>query len=203
MLQRTFGLLLLIFITLFTHFATSANEIPRGEYIQTDNLFPKVKMVTNLGDMIIELDRSRTKITVDNFLSYVVAKKYDNTIFHRLEPEFVLQGGGYTTDIEQIKEFPEIINESGNGLKNNQFTISMARQYEPHTATSQFFFNLVDNDSLNPGKKWGYTVSGEVVEGQSVLEKAIEIGSDFSEELGWPNFPNKKIEIISVQILSE
>ncbi|GAB2990048.1 peptidylprolyl isomerase [Psychrosphaera aestuarii] len=203
MLQRTFGLLLLIFITLFTHFSTSANEIPRGEYIQTDNLFPKVKMVTNLGDMIIELDRSRAKITVDNFLSYVVTKKYDNTIFHRLEPEFVLQGGGYTTDIEQIKEFPEIINESGNGLKNNQFTISMARQYEPHTATSQFFFNLVDNDSLNPGKKWGYTVFGEVVEGQSVLEKAIEIGSDFSEELGWPNFPNKKIEIISVQILSE
>lgn len=201
MLQRTFGLLL--FITLFTHFATSANEIPRGEYIQPDNLFPKVKMITNLGEMIIELDRSKTKVTVDNFLSYVVAKRYDNTIFHRLEPEFVLQGGGYTTDIEQIKEFPEIINESGNGLKNNQFTISMARQYEPHTATSQFFFNLVDNDSLNPGKKWGYTVFGEVVEGQSVLEKAIEIGSDFSEELGWPNFPNKKIEIISVQILSE
>ena len=195
MLQRTFGLLLLIFITLFTHFSTSANEIPRGEYIQTDNLFPKVKMITNLGEMIIELDRSKTKVTVDNFLSYVVAKRYDNTIFHRLEPEFVLQGGGYTTDIEQIKEFPEIINESGNGLKNNQFTISMARQYEPHTATSQFFFNLVDNDSLNPGKKWGYTVFGEVVEGFEVLEKAIEIGSEYSEELGWPNYPKKEINL--------
>lgn len=183
-----------------------SSETPRGEYIQPDNLFPKVKMETSIGSIIIELDRSKTQITVDNFLSYVVAKRYNSTIFHRLEPEFVLQGGGYKKEMDevtQVKEFKEIINESGSGLKNKQFTISMARQYEPHTATSQFFFNLADNDSLNPGKKWGYTVFGEVVEGFEVLEKAIEIGSEYSEELGWPNYPKEEIKIISVQILSE
>ena len=199
---RVFNLLisLLIIVSSFSAFAL---EKPRGQYIQPDNLFPKVKMVTTLGEMIIELDRSRAPLTVDNFLSYVEAKRYDKTIFHRLEPEFVLQGGGYNSDGDSIKEFEQIFNESGNGLKNEQGTIAMARQLSPHTATSQFFFNLVDNESLDPGRNWGYTVFGYIFEGDEVLEKAQEIGGDYSEKHGWPTFPKKEIKIISVEILPE
>lgn len=199
---RVFNLLM-SFVIIMSSFGALALEQPRGQYIQPDNLFPKIKMVTTLGEMIIELDRSRAPLTVDNFLSYVEAKRYDNTIFHRLEPEFVLQGGGYYSDGDSIKEFEQIFNESGNGLKNEQGTIAMARQLSPHTATSQFFFNLVDNESLDPGRNWGYTVFGYIFEGDEVLEKAQEIGGNYSEKHGWPTFPKKEIKIISVEILPE
>lgn len=184
------------------HFNVFASQ-PRGEFIQPDNLFPKVKIETNFGDVVVELDRMKAPITVDNFLSYVEAKRYNNTLFHRLEHEFVLQGGGYTVDLESVDEFPEIVNESGNGYKNEVGTIAMARQYAPHSATSQFFFNLADNPSLNPGRNWGYTVFGSIVEGEEFLEKVQQLETGSSEELGWPNFPNKKIIIKSVQILAE
>jgi len=176
---------------------------PRGEYIQPDNLYPKVKMVTNFGDLIIELDRVKAPITVDNFLSYVDAKRYDNTLFHRLEQGFVLQGGGFSVEMESVKEFDEIVNESGNGVKNNFGTIAMARQNSPHTATSQFFFNLADNDSLNPGRKWGYAVFGSIIEGDSLFEKLQDIQTDYSPDTGWRSFPNEKIIIIRVEILAE
>lgn len=196
--RHLFTLLLLVVVVPVT-----AADKGRGEYIQPDNLFPKVKMVTTLGDIVIELDRSRAPLTVDNFLSYVEAKRYNNTIFHRLEQEFVLQGGGYYADGDSIKEFEPIFNESGNGLKNDEGTIAMARQLSPHTGTSQFFFNLVDNDGLNPGRNWGYTVFGYIFEGDEVLEKAKEIESNYSEKHGWPTFPVKEIKIISVEILPE
>jgi peptidyl-prolyl cis-trans isomerase A (cyclophilin A) len=145
----------------------------------------------------------KAPITVDNFLSYVDAKRYENTLFHRLEHDFVLQGGGFTTEMESVEEFPAIVNESGNGLKNDQYTIAMARQYSPHSGTSQFFFNLADNDSLNPGRNWGYTVFGYITEGEDVFAKLEGIETDISPELGWPSFPNKKIIIIKVEILAE
>jgi peptidyl-prolyl cis-trans isomerase A (cyclophilin A) len=176
---------------------------PRGEFIQPDNVYPKVKFITNMGDFVIELDRAKAPITVDNFLSYVAAKRYDNTIFHRLEHGFVLQGGGYTADLESVEEFTPIVNESGNGVKNQQGTIAMARQYAPHSATSQFFFNLADNNSLNPGRNWGYTVFGSIVEGDEFLDKLVDIETDTSAELGWPNFPVQLITIKSAQIMAE
>jgi peptidyl-prolyl cis-trans isomerase A (cyclophilin A) len=180
---------------------SNAAEAPRGKFVQPDNLFPNVRIETNIGNIVVELDRSKAPLTVDNFLSYVVANRYDNTIFHRLEPEFVLQGGGYAPDMSEVVDFPPVFNESGNGLKNARLTIAMARQNDPHSATSQFFFNLNENKTLNPGRKWGYTVFGSIVDGEDVLEKAIEIGSDTSEELGWPNFPKQEMKIISVHIL--
>lgn len=182
---------------------TTLASQPKGEFIQPDNLYPKVKITTNLGAIILELDRNKAPITVDNFLSYVHAKRYDKTLFHRLEHEFVLQGGGYTHEYESVAEFPAIVNESGNGLKNETGTIAMARLYQPHSATSQFFINLADNDSLNPGRNWGYTVFGYITEGEELLEKLDKIETDLSQELGWPNFPVEKIEIISAEILSE
>ena len=176
---------------------------PKGEFIQPDNLFPKVRINTSLGSLVVELDRMKAPLTVNNFLSYVVAKRYDNTVFHRLEHDFVLQGGGYTTEMESVTEFSPIVNESGNGLKNEQFSISMARQYTPHSATSQFFFNLADNKSLDPGRNWGYAVFGAVVEGEELFEKLYEIETGPTPELGWPSLPNKQIVIKSAEIVAE
>lgn len=195
-------LLCTLILSLFVVNSQAASQ-PTGEYIQPDNLFPKVVFVTSLGDITVELDRMKAAITVNNFLSYVADKRYEDTIFHRLEHDFVLQGGGYTTKMESVDEFPAIINESGNGIKNDQYTISMARKHTPHSATSQFFFNLADNDSLNPGRNWGYTVFGNIVSGEDVLEKLEGIETDISPELGWPSFPTKKIVLIKVQILAE
>jgi peptidyl-prolyl cis-trans isomerase A (cyclophilin A) len=195
-------LLLILMLSLFV-FNSQAAAQPTGEYIQPDNLFPKVMFVTSLGDITVELDRMKAAITVNNFLSYVAAKRYEDTIFHRLEHNFVLQGGGYTSKMESVEEFPQIVNESGNGVKNDQYSLSMARQYTPHSATSQFFFNLADNDSLNPGRNWGYTVFGNIIQGEDVLEKLEGIETDISPELGWPSFPTKQIVIIKVQILAE
>lgn len=180
-----------------------ASSHPRGEYVQADNLYPKVKMVTSLGTIIFELNRSKAPITVNNFLSYVDAKRYDNTLFHRLEHTFVLQGGGYSDKFESVDEYPEIVNESGNGLKNEVGTISMARQYAPHSATSQFFINLGDNKSLDPGRNWGYAVFGYIVEGEEVLEKLNEIDTHVSPDLGWRNYPKTPIVIKSLEIMAE
>lgn len=183
--------------------AASAAPAPRGEYVQPDNLYPKVKFITNMGELIVELDRAKAPITVNNFLSYVVAERYNNTQFHRLEPQFVLQGGGYTTEMESVTEYPPIVNESGNGLKNEQYSISMARQYTPHSGTSQFFFNLGDNKSLDPGRNWGYAVFGYVTSGEEIFEKIETITTGTSPELGWPSFPDKQIIILKIEVLAE
>jgi len=195
--------ILFIAITLGMTLRVHAAAQPKGEFVQPDNLFPQVKMTTNLGEIVLELDRMRAPITVNNFLSYVVAERYNNTLFHRLEHNFVMQGGGYTAEMESIEEYPEIINESGNGLKNEHYSISMARQYAPHSATSQFFFNLADNKSLDPGRNWGYAVFGAITQGQEVFEKLLEIDTGVSEDTGWPSFPNKKILILKVEVLAE
>ncbi len=173
----------------------------QGQYIQPDNLYPKVKMETSLGDLVIELDRHRAKITVNNFLAIVAQGQYDNSIFHRVESEFVVQGGGYNQQYEALKDGKPIFNESGNGLKNEEGTIAMARLTGPHSATRQFFFNVNDNPSLDPGRKWGYAVFGAVVEGFEVLEamKAVEVGDN--EKLGWPTVPKKMLILKRVTIL--
>lgn len=174
----------------------SAASWSSGQYLQKDNFFPKVRLETSAGHIVVELDRTRAALTVNNFLTYVDKKVYDNTIFHRLEPEFVLQGGGYDREFKPLKNQAEIVNESGNGLKNRQYTIAMARQTDPHSATSQFFFNLNDNPSLDPGKNWGYAVFGNVVEGAEVLETIKGYETGFEEKLGWDNVPKKPIVLI-------
>lgn len=174
-----------------------------GQFVQTNNLFPKVRISTTLGDIDVELDRSRAPITVNNFLSYVKDKRYNNTVFHRLEPDYVLQGGGYKTDFTAIEERDAIFNESGNGLKNQYGTIAMARLNDPHSATSQFFFNLKDNPNLDPGSRWGYTVFGRITAGESVLENIREQQTDVSAKLGWPNVPVEPIVIKMITVLPE
>ncbi len=173
-----------------------------GEHLQKDNLFPRVKLVTTEGDIVIELDRMKAALTVNNFLTYVDKKMYDGTVFHRLEPEFVLQGGGYDREYVAIKNLAEIPNESGNGLKNIQYSVAMAHQEKgPHTASNQFFINLNENTSLNPGKNWGYAVFGNVVEGIETIEKIRKIETGLNEKLGWENEPKKPVVIARAILL--
>lgn len=195
--------LVFIVLSLSCSLFLNAKEQPKGQYLQPDNLYPKVKISTTIGNMVFELDRNRAPITVNNFLSYVLTQRYNGTVFHRLEHEFVLQGGGYDKNLDSIKTFPKIINESGNGLKNDYGTIAMARLYDPHSATSQFFINLSDNDSLNPGSRWGYAVFGSIVEGFEILDKVKTIETDYSEKLGWQNYPKQPIEILDIVVLNQ
>ena len=198
-------LITLVLITLFSVSAVAAVDMtkPTGKYVQQNNLFPKVKLVTSVGDIIVELDRTKAPLAVNNFLSYVNIKAYDNTVFHRLEPEFVVQGGGYKADMAPVDEFPAVFNESGNGTKNQFGSIAMARNNDPHSATSQFFFNLNDNPSLDPGRNWGYTVFGQIQDGFEVLEKIKLLETHTDEKTGWQNVPKQPIILKQVILQPE
>jgi len=198
-------LVTLTLIALFSLSAVAAVDMtkPTGKYVQQNNLFPKVKLVTSVGDIIVELDRTKAPLAVNNFLSYVNIKAYDNTVFHRLEPEFVVQGGGYKADMAPVDEFPAVFNESGNGAKNQFGSIAMARNNDPHSATSQFFFNLNDNPSLDPGKNWGYTVFGQIQDGFEVLEKMKLLETHTDEKTGWQNVPKQPIILKQVILQPE
>lgn len=172
-----------------------------GSKIQPDNTFPEILIQTSMGDILLELDRNRAPITVNNFLFYVESGKYIKTIFHRVEKDFVIQGGGYDAKHEPIKECDTIFNESGNGLKNTVGSIAMARYDNPHSASSQFFFNLSDTPSLDPNaKNWGYTVFGEVVEGMEVLQKISNAETGYSEKLVAESVPLEPIIIQKISI---
>jgi len=136
---------------------------------------PRVTIQTNQGEIVVELDRKRAPVTVENFLRYVREGFYDNTIFHRVIDGFMIQGGGFTPDYKRKKTHAPIRNEADNGLENRRGTIAMARTGDPHSATAQFFINVVDNRSLNftrPSRNgWGYTVFGKVVSGMDVVDK--------------------------------
>ncbi|MBS0292705.1 MAG: peptidyl-prolyl cis-trans isomerase [Proteobacteria bacterium] len=134
---------------------------------------PKVKFVTSMGDIVVQLDAAKAPKTVENFLSYVRDKHYNGTIFHRVIDGFMIQGGGFTADMVQKPTKPPIPLEAGNGLKNDKYTIAMARTGDPNSATAQFFINVKDNAMLNAPSPdgHGYTVFGKVVEGQDVVDK--------------------------------
>ena len=139
---------------------------------------PRVEIETSLGNVVLELDAKAAPKSVENFLQYVKDKHYDGTIFHRVIKNFMIQGGGYTTDMkEKGKTSAPITNEADNGLKNDKYTIAMARTSDPHSATAQFFINVKDNDFLNftspTPSGWGYAVFGAVTEGFDVVD-AIE-----------------------------
>ncbi len=134
---------------------------------------PQVVLETSKGKIVLELYPDKAPVTVKNFLAYVDAKFYDGTIFHRVIPNFMIQGGGFTADMNQKPTNDPIQNEADNGMKNQRGTIAMARTNVPHSATSQFFINSVNNDFLNFKSKsargWGYAVFGKVVEGLEVV----------------------------------
>lgn len=170
--------------------------------IQPDSLYPRVEFNTTMGKIVVELDRTRAPITIDNFLTYVVKGEYDNTIFHRIIADFVVQGGGLNPKLEELKSAEPIINESGNGLSNSLGTIAMARDNDPHSATRQFYFNVADNKKLDPSKRrWGYAVFGEVVEGLDVLEAMAMVETQHNETLSWPDVPVKTIILTKATLL--
>ena len=134
---------------------------------------PRVKLATSMGDIVIELDAAKAPKTVENFLQYVADKHYDGTVFHRVIGNFMIQGGGFTADMQQKPTRAPIPIESRNGLRNDRGTIAMARTSNPNSATAQFFINVVDNAGLNAPSPdgYGYTVFGKVVAGMDVVDK--------------------------------
>ena len=167
-----------------------------------DNLFPTVKLETSMGDIEVELNRMRAPITANNFLRYVLEGEYDGTIFHRVMIGFVVQGGGYTKDIEEKTMHENILNESGNGLENLIGSIAMARYSDPHSATRQFYFNMENNASLDPSSRnWGYTVFGQVISGMEVLQAIAEVETGYSEDLDAEDVPVEPILLIKASVL--
>ncbi|MBM3358732.1 MAG: peptidyl-prolyl cis-trans isomerase [Betaproteobacteria bacterium] len=136
---------------------------------------PQVELKTSMGTIVIELLPERAPRTVENFLQYVKDGFYEGTVFHRVIPRFMLQGGGFTPDFQQKPTRAPVRNEADNGLKNVAGTVAMARTPDPHSATAQFFINVADNDFLNytaaTPQGWGYTVFGRVVKGMDVVGK--------------------------------
>jgi peptidyl-prolyl cis-trans isomerase A (cyclophilin A) len=194
---------LAIFSLFFTALQLNAANT-KGQYIQPDNLSPKVRIDTSMGSIMIELDRLRAKITVDNFLGYVIRGQYDQTLIHRVEEGYLIQGGGFMTNYTEVEPDKPIFNESGNGLKNKEGTIAMAKQLsDAHSATNQFFINLNDNTNLDPGNSWGYAVFGEIIEGYDVVEAISQVEVGYSEQLGYPTVPKKMITILRVVVLDE
>lgn len=195
MLRALFISIFLISVPVF------AKQKDDGSQIQADNFYPRVKIETTMGDVTVELDRSRAPVAVNNFLRYVDKRSYEDTIFHRVVADFIVQGGGYDVDFAEKPSFADIINESGNGLKNEMYTIAMARQKDPHSSNRQFFFNMNDNVSLDPGRDWGYTVFGYVVEGNEVLDAISQVETDYDTTWGWADVPVKPVLIKRVVVL--
>jgi len=161
-----------------------------------------VLMSTSLGDIKIELYEKEASETVKNFLSYVNDKFYDGTIFHRVIAGFMLQGGGFTENMEQKPTKPPIKNEGGNGLKNDTYTLAMARTSVPDSATSQFFINAKNNDFLNRDKSQdgvGYTVFGKVIEGMDVVKKIEQVQT--GRKGMYSDVPVEAVVIKSVTVL--
>ena len=164
---------------------------------------PKVEMQTSLGRIVVELDDAKAPGSTKNFLAYVQDGFYNGTVFHRVIPNFMIQGGGFTADMTQKPTKAPIQNEAKNGLKNARGTIAMARTQDPHSATAQFFINHIDNVMLDyPSRDgWGYAVFGKVTEGMDVVDKIAQVRA--GNRGMHQNVPVEPIVIQSVKVISE
>ncbi len=163
----------------------------------------KVLMETSVGNIELELYQDKAPKTVENFLKYVNSGFYNGTIFHRVIKNFMIQGGGFTQDMNQKPTNAPIANEAYNGLKNDRGTIAMARTNEPHSATSQFFINHKDNSSLNYKAQtiagWGYAVFGKVTKGMDVVDKIADVKTGikgFHQDVPVENIIIKSIKVV-------
>jgi peptidyl-prolyl cis-trans isomerase B (cyclophilin B) len=141
----------------------------------------KIKLTTSMGPITLELDEAKAPVSAQNFAKYVDSGHYNGTIFHRVIDGFMIQGGGFSKDMRQKPVEAPIKNEAQNGLKNDKYTVAMARTPDPNSATAQFFINVKDNDFLNytaPTQQgWGYAVFGKVVEGKDVVDKIAKVAT--------------------------
>ncbi|GJL75317.1 MAG TPA: peptidylprolyl isomerase [Nitrosomonas sp.] len=162
-----------------------------------------IKLTTNFGDITLELDSDKAPETVQNFLNYVTSGFYNNTIFHRVIDDFMVQGGGYEPGMKQKETQPPIQNEAANGLKNDIYTIAMARTADVHSATSQFFINVASNGFLNykepTTQGFGYCVFGKVVEGQDVVDKIKKVQT--GDRSGHQNVPLDDVIIEKAEVV--
>jgi peptidyl-prolyl cis-trans isomerase B (cyclophilin B) len=163
----------------------------------------KVKICTTMGDMTLELDETKAPATVANFIEYANSGHYEGTVFHRVISNFMIQGGGMDKDLRSKPTKTPIKNEANNGLKNDIYTIAMARTQDPHSATSQFFINVKDNGFLNYSspdlRGWGYAVFGKVVDGTDVVNaiKAVKTSSHGMHD----DVPVEPVTITKVEVL--
>ncbi|WP_370525915.1 MULTISPECIES: peptidylprolyl isomerase [Methylococcus] len=199
----------LIFATaLFTAFVpltSIAKETGKAKKMTALPTPTQVQLHTNLGDIVIRLDADKAPVSTANFLSYVKEGFYDGTIFHRVIPGFMAQGGGFTQDYKQKSTHAPIKNEADNGLTHKRGTVAMARTPDPNSATAQFFINYVDNNFLNykspTPQGWGYAVFGEVVKGMEVVDEMAKVptgaGGPFPTDV-----PQKAIVIEKATVVS-
>ena len=166
---------------------------------------PTVKLETSMGNIVIELNDEKAPITVRNFLGYVNEGFYDGTIFHRVIRNFMIQGGGFNTNLAKKPTHEPIKNESSNGLKNDRGTIAMARTNDLDSATSQFFINHQDNAGLNYPTRGGYAVFGKVVKGMDVVDAIAQVKTTEKAGMTMPgeqSFPVENVVIISAKVVS-
>ena len=163
---------------------------------------PKVKLSTSMGDIVVQLNAEKAPKSVENFLQYVRDKHYDGTVFHRVIDGFMIQGGGFTPDMQQKKTRAPVPLEARNGLKNDKYTIAMARTGDPNSATSQFFINVKDNDALNAPNPdgHGYTVFGKVVQGTEVVDKIRAVATGNKGPM--QNVPTTPVLIESANVVN-
>jgi cyclophilin family peptidyl-prolyl cis-trans isomerase len=151
----------------------------------TSSFAPRVRVETSEGAFVLELDTVRTPLSAENFLRYVRDGFYDGTAFHRVIPNFVVQGGGFDAGLSERKGHAPIPNESGNGLSNRRGTVGLAREESPHSGSSQFYINLMDNAGLDPlPSRWGYAVFGKVVEGMDVVDRIAHLRTETVANFG-------------------
>ena len=159
------------------------NETTQDETSQDTNIMStqSVTFKTSLGDIEIELDTEKAPMSVANFIQYVEAGHYNGTVFHRVIPGFMIQGGGFEPGMNQKSTNASVVNEANNGLLNDEFTIAMARTSDPHSATAQFFINVNNNASLNFSSEtpngWGYAVFGKVTNGQDIVKNIESVAT--------------------------
>ena len=174
------------------------------EFLERVVIMTQVKLTTNHGDIVIELNAEKAPITVANFIEYVNAGHYTNTVFHRVIGNFMIQGGGFEPGMKEKKDKrPSIQNEADNGLSNDKYTVAMARTMEPHSASAQFFINVADNTFLNHSaptvQGWGYAVFGEVVEGQDIVDKIKGVAT--TSKAGHQDVPADDVIIEKAEIV--
>jgi len=162
-----------------------------------------IKLHTNHGEITIDLDSEKAPITVQNFIDYVNSGHFDNTIFHRVINDFMIQGGGFETGMKQKKTRTPIHNEADNGLKNYAYTVAMARTSDVHSASAQFFINVADNGFLNytspTSKGFGYCVFGKVVEGKDVVDKIKKV--ETTNQSGQQNVPLEDVVLQKAEVI--
>lgn len=163
----------------------------------------RVELVTNMGTVQLELNEAAAPATVANFLRYVDDGSYDGSIFHRLIPGFVVQGGGFAENYQALPTYSPVVNESNNGLANTKGTIAMARTQDPNSATRQFYINLNNNHSLNGGRAAGYTVFGKVIAGQDVLQEMAKVPTGMNLTLRARDVPQQDIILQQVRRLDD